>query len=52
MLAKFKAYGVSDNSVKLLDSYFTVELNWVGKGVQGMPSGISIWATAVEHLSE
>lgn len=23
MLAKFKAYGVSDNSVKLLDSYFS-----------------------------
>ena len=24
----------------------------MGDGVQGMPSGVSIWATRVEHLSE
>ena len=58
MLARLKANGVSDNSVKLIDSLFYRSLpqiqtgassKWMG-GVQRMPSGVSIWALSLEHL--
>ena len=61
MLAKLKTYSVSDKSVKLLDSYFKDCFHRVKLGPvvsewemvsRGVPSGVSIWATHVEHLSE
>ena len=60
-LAKLKTYSVRDSRGKLLDSYFKDCFHRVKLGPavsewemvsRGLLSGVNIWATLVEHLSE
>ena len=60
-LAKLKTYSVPDSRGKLLDPYFKDCFHRVKLGPavsewemvsRGLLSGVNIWATLVEHLSE